>query len=290
MRISITPIIIEKCMHEKYLHLKSQGLLYLEAKEELRNRLARHPLFYHLELTIGVLLILIEEKKIRFHDTHEGNFCTDILFKLVDETSGFLGCLNQGSFYSSLHHTRALVELHATIQFCFATDKKNMFEKYYMYTKVRRHILFLDATHGSNSWNLSVSDREFLEKNYGMLDTNALAILGYKDLEQARAKMRKSSNWFISLEELLKHAGESHGATYERLCYFTHFSPLTDRSKQVVFGFPAWWEQTLNLTAYYFLECLIALRSSNYGLDETNKLLEHIHADLAVLALNQKVT
>jgi hypothetical protein len=260
--------------------MNERSLLYIEAKNHLGNQLARNPLFYTCETTIGSLLVLLDEKKLIFESHIAGEFCTDALFKLADEASGFLSCLQQGSFYSSLHHIRALVELYAITHYCLQNNQTRIFNRYQAYNKVRRHILFLDSQNGTNPWHLTPADLEFLKKNYETLDIALVHEAGFKDLEQARSKIKRSSNWLINLEELLKHAGEFHFTTYEQLCYYTHFSPLSNRSKQAAFGFPLWWEQTLHLTAYYIAQIVTLLAQAPYSTPSTKQLLQDMHKNL----------
>lgn len=272
-------------MSEQYQNINELRLLYAHANNSIRMSLAKNNLFTQFETVVGSLLILVTKKKLVFENSAGGNFCSDMFLKLLDESSAYLGCLIQASFYGSFHHTRALVELFATAKFCLTSTDTSIFAKYHTYNKIRRHILFLDSKHGSNTWNLSPTDQVFLEKNYGTIDQHALDLFGFKNIEQARLKISKSSNWFISIGELLTKAGQQHVTIYERLCYYTHFSPLTDRSKQVVIGFPHWTEQALYITVYYFLESLILLRDSTYAQPLTKKLLRELAASLGTITI-----
>jgi len=275
-------------MNEQNQNIQELDILYAHANNNIRMGLAQNILFKKFETVVGALLVLLTHKKLSFENTQSGSFCSDVFLKLLDESSAYLGCLNQASFYSSFHHTRALVELFATARFCLNSSDTKIFEKYHTYNKIRRHILFLDSIHGSNSWNLSSTDQAYLKKNYGTIDQQSLALFGFKNIEQARLKISKSSNWFISIGELLKNAGEQHVATYERLCYYTHFSPLTDRSKQIVMGFPHWAEQAIYITAYYFLETINLLRDSPHTPHETQKLLREIPTHLGIINTEPK--
>jgi hypothetical protein len=262
-------------------------LLYRYRQIDIVEFLSKNKLFYELETAMGKIILLMQDNKLKFLDTQSGRFTEEVFCKIVDETTGFIGCFKQGSFYSSLHHSRALIELYSTIVYCLSSQgiEKNVLELFDKYNVLRRHILFLEINDGNNYMNFSKENQQLLKDNYSSIDTNILEIFEYKNINEARKKMKNSSNWvpshIIKFNKIIEKAGVIHMANYEKLCYYAHFSPLTNRRNNIMFGLRNDWEEMLTITADYSFKCYAFMRDIP-DLDIASKqLLEEVFIDLS---------
>lgn len=261
-------------------------VLYRVSQIDLADFLSKNKLFYDLETVMGNLILLIQDRKLQFSADSGGLFAHGIVFKILDETTGFLGCIKQGSFYSAFHHSRALIELYAIINYCFSKEGQNsgalvLFEQYKV---LRRHVLYLELEDGNNQWNFSEENKQFFKKNYSSLDPKILEVFKFKNIEEARKEIKLSSSWLprkiIRFNEMIEKAGIPHSANYEKLCYYAHFSPLSDRTQKSSFGLPDWWEEMLTITADYTFKCYAFVHNTNYITDESKQLLNEVFSKL----------
>jgi len=163
------------------------GLSYRVAMELLEGKLLENKIFSDFENIIGSLAILTEEDKLCFSEDAEGYLASEVLFRILDEGMGFLGCVKQGGFYASLHHLRSLIELFAVANYSFSQEgyEGKMSEAFVAFKELRRHLLYLDE---QNSWGFS--DEQLLElKKYKEISQKTLNACGYKDIEEDREKL-----------------------------------------------------------------------------------------------------
>ena len=176
-----------------------------------------------------------------------------------------------------------MLEVFVTIKYCFSEEgqQNKTLELFKAYRSVRRHLFYLDIKYGINSWNISKETEQFLEENYSLLDPMILQKLNYKSIEEAKKDVQKLP-WLgkISMTKLVKESGTIEQANYEKLCHYVHFSPLPERSKGIIVGFPSWWEEMLIVTVNYVLKSYLLLRESPYVDKKTKEELKDILAKL----------
>ena len=75
------------------------------------------------ELTLR-LMHALETKQLQATDELSEEFFNSMMCKLVNECLGFVGCLKNGADLAAYHHTRAVWELYAALNYALGDDSK----------------------------------------------------------------------------------------------------------------------------------------------------------------------
>lgn len=267
-------------------------LAFLQYQVAAEEKLRKNDLFYEYEICSGRALLALQDNKIEFL-SHGGSFFEDAFLKSIDESTGFIGCLKMGSFRASFHHSRALIELYATVSFCLSEEgqSKGMFERYERYVELELCRMARALESGVPCWDFSDSHKRILKETHLTPPLDALKAFGYQTMEkyEENLKVRTSKSWMggITLSELLSKLEGIHGRNHEKSCNFTHFSALIKRSKVLQWGLPHWWEQLLMATAKYSLDIYIFLRGAGCFSETSIVTLDEIYLKLGRQLIDQ---
>lgn len=102
------------------------------------------------ELTIR-LMHALESKQLQASDEDSQEFFNTMMCKLVNECLGFIGCLKAGTDLAAYHHTRAVWELYAALNYTLGDDKQrakrlkrfnefHALQQYIHYTETRQQL------------------------------------------------------------------------------------------------------------------------------------------------------
>ena len=237
-----------------------KNLTLQEYQSEIQFFLQRHQLFCGLETYIDNIISSMKDIMIVFNDDNIGLFSEDILRKVLYESSGFLGDLQQGDFFASLHHFRALIELYASAFYCFSDEgkKRKMIEKYLYFPKA----FFYQKLHVESSYlGLNQEKIDKLKKEYEKFEPVLSSLFNLK-------KRIRSWRGGLSIEDLLAKLPSIHSKNFEVACHCTHLSPLLAHSKRGLWGFPYYWDYILFDVITYVLDCSLLIVQQNCIDDE----------------------
>lgn len=151
------------------------------------------------------------------------SFVNVSLFRLIQESKGYIQCLKNEAYFSSFHHARALIENFALVKFISSgsKDEANLkLERWKEFPKVKAHIFHLNNTENYYGQPSESQIQKWIE----------LYKLNTKN-DQIK-ELRKVANAFCSYpikwtSEVIGGLGESYLGTYRLLSNLTHPSPLT---------------------------------------------------------------
>ena len=271
----------------KCMTMNSDDLIFLQYQQSVNDFLWSNDLFQSFEICIGNILLSIQDKKITFQDSDEGIFCEDILKKILDESSAFLGTLKTGAFYGSFHHPRALIELYASAAYCFSEKgaEKDMLKRYISFTKV---FFYQKLQTHKSFWGLSQEQMNDLKQKYSNLDSKTQKIFGLNPLKDK--KTIKSWRGGASIEDLLNELPPIHGENFEKTCHFTHLSSLRNRSEMQSWGLPNYWEQMLIQTAKYAFDTYVLIREKDSINEDGKKIIDNCWSYVAPALLKRLPT
>jgi hypothetical protein len=202
--------------------MKTDDLIFSIYQQDVQDFLWENDLTRSFEICMGNILLAIQDKKITFNnDSDEGIFCEDILIKILDEGVGFLETLKTGAFYSSFHHSRALIELYASTAYCFSDKGKEqrMLKRYISFTRV---FIFQKLQNHTEFWGLNQEQMGNLKQKFSKLDSETQELFGLHSSKNK--KTIKSWKGGLSIKDLLKELPQIHSDNYEKACHFTHLS------------------------------------------------------------------
>ncbi|MGL5625964.1 MAG: hypothetical protein ACRDDW_00395 [Candidatus Rhabdochlamydia sp.] len=259
--------------------------------ETLEKQLDSNCFFYRFESTLGRMYQALEDKKINTNNTNQEIFCNDIFCKILDEGAGFISCLKSSSFFSALHHTRALIEIYSLVSKSFSNEinfEKHL-NRYINFKKVIIYNRIQEQIRGINNWGLS---QEFIEQNNNIHPDSLkkhFKISSRKDLSKIKSWTGKAK-----IKDFLSSLpSENYINNYDVLCYYTH--PTGFRNRDVVGGskLPSSWEESLFATAKYFFDSLSCLTETNFlsksSKDSVREILYDIVGDLHAKFVSKKI-
>lgn len=235
--------------------------LYLE---NLQMQQAKSNLYVEYKQAIKKLQHVLFKKYIHFENTANQNFAKEVFYRIMEESLAYLGDLREGTFFAANHHTRALLELNATVEYVLSTaGKENKFiERFHLFP----HLAFYKVFHNHQDALLKLSEdicKEFLS-DYKDLHPEIFNAFG----KQSEEKLLKLSCWQgnAKIDHLFQGCTHPHiiKADYAKLCLFTHISSICRRSETEVFPeFCETTERMLLITVRYAIFSYLSIKQEN---------------------------
>ncbi len=225
---------------------------------------------------------ILEELESEFPAGIAGVFAKEVIHRLMEESSGYIGDLKQGAFFASNHHTRALMELYATtVLMNSETGKKKRFlERFIRFPEIEFHKIYQKHKDSILDIPDEIPKKYFSE--YAELKDDLLEIFDKKTKDD----LLKMNNWRgnCNIENLLQilPCSEVHKKNYDKLCLFIHISSFTRSSETELFPtFSSINELMLAVTIKYAIDSYFYLRNEKF-FDETSiKKLDEVFSPIA---------
>ncbi len=253
--------------------------LYLE---NLQMELSKSDLYVEFKQAIKTLQYAFYKQYIQFEISVNQSFAKEIFYRIMEESLAYLGNLRDGIFFAGKHHTRALLELNASVEYVLSkTGKEKKFiERFHLYS----HLAFYKVFHQHDDAFLKLSEdicKEFFA-DYNELRPEVFDAFG----EQSEEKLLKLSCWqgnvkIANLFEMCTHP-DMIKADYAKLCLFTHISSLCRRSETEVFPkFCETTERMLLITVRYAVFTYVSIKQEGLLDFVTQDKLDGIFLPLA---------
>ena len=199
------------------------------------------------ELTIR-LMHALESKQLKPPDEESEEFFNTMMCKLVNECLGFIGCLKAGADLAAYHHTRAIWELYAGLNYALGNEKKKS-------KRLRR----FNAFHGLQQYNHYIERAQQLQTKgitqEEFYNTCHVSSESFERLKQSVPEWSKLwevkpedlstiKHWHgkVSIEAMFGMLKEDSNAwnMYGFFCHGTHLSPSARRMTNGLrlIGFP----------------------------------------------------
>lgn len=242
------------------------GLHYRLCKETtLREILIESDSYWALQIFTNKLQKLYNDGTLEF-SSYNGSFAKDVIFKVLDANLGLLGCLKSGAFYPTFHHLRFIMELYATIRYCFSgeSEKVKRMAKYLLFSELE-----LCKMIKRNKEGAGLLLGEEVVQIYETADENVLKIFNttYEQIEIVKKWHQEKSD-----ETLINMLGVEFTKHYENFSHHAHFSSLRFRSDLPTLGFPKHWQEITTLAFHYGL-CIIYSIINNDLLNQNSKTI-----------------
>jgi len=248
--------------------------------------LRQNDLFVAFEGAVSKLMVLSSKKEISFLSSNEGAFAKEVIHRLLEESSGYIGDLKQGAFFPAKHHIRALLELYATTAIVDSEKgrKKRFLERFIRFPEIEFYKIY--QKHKDSILDLPQEILENYLHRYADLKDDLLVIFNKK----TKADLLRMKSWRgnCNIENLLSmlQSNEVHIKNYDKLCLFTHFSSFTRCSESELFPtFSAEDEQMLALTFKYAIDSYFNLRNERFFDETAIKKLDDVFSPLAPVLL-----
>jgi hypothetical protein len=211
---------------------------------------------------VSKLMVLSANKGVDFFDSNGGVFAKEVIHRLLEEASGYIGDLKQGAFFAAKHHARALMELYAVTALVNSEvgKKKRFLERFIRFPEIEFYKIY--KKHKDSILDLTEEIREDFFCQYAELKDDLLKIFNKKSKDE----LLKMETWRgnCNIENLLRMLpnNEVHIKNYDKLCLFTHFSSFTRCSETELFPkFTAGDEQMLAVSIKYAIDSYFFLRN-----------------------------
>jgi len=236
---------IENALYLKNLQMElEESDLYVEFRQVIRK--LRHAFF---------------KNDIQFENSANQNFAKEVFYRIMEESLAYLGSLRDGTFFAANHHTRALLELNATVEYVLSKPgkEKEFIERFHLFP----HLAFYKVFHKHHDALLKLSEdicKEFFF-DYNELHSEIFDAFGKNSEEE----LLKLSCWqggakIATLFQMCTHP-EIVKADYSKLCLFTHFSSICRRSQLEVFPkFCKTTERMLLITVRYAVFSYVSIK------------------------------
>lgn len=264
---------------------KDPWLIYCLYRNQMENTLMRNDLFVSFESLISKLMVLSGKKEIVYSESNEGIFAKKVIYRLLEESSGYIADLKNGAFFASSHHTRALIELYATTVIVDSENgrKKRFLERFIRFPEVEYYKIY--QKHKDSLLDLP---EELLDKffhQYSELKDDLLIVFNKKTKDELLEMQSWRGN--CNIENLLeKLPDKTHMKNYDRLCLFTHFSSFARRSETELFPtFTPSNEEMLTITIKYAVDSYFYLRDKKYFREITIEQLDEVFSAVAPFLL-----
>lgn len=240
------------------------GLCYRLCKATtLRETLIESDSYWALQIFTNKLQKLYNDGTIEFA-SYQGSFAQDVIFKILDANLGLLGCLKSGAFYASFHHLRFIMELYASIRYCFSNESEKLkrMAKYLFFREIELCKMIKRNKEGSG-----ILLSKEITKKYENVDDSVLNIFNvtYEEIETVRKWHQEKSD-----ESLIEMLGTGFVKHYEDFSHHAHFSSLRFRSDLPTLGFPKYWQE-IPMLAFHYGICIIYSIINNDLVKENSK-------------------
>lgn len=249
---------------------------------QMEKTLRQNDLFVAFEGLVSKLMVLLANEGVDFFDSNEGVFAKEVIHRLLEEASGYIGDLKQGAFFAAKHHTRALMELYAVTALVDSEigKKKRFLERFIRFPEIEFYKIY--KKHKDSILNLPEEIREEFFYQYGELKDDLLKIFNKKSKDELLEIETWRGN--CNIENLLRMLpkNEVHIKNYEKLCLFTHFSSFTRRAETELFPkFTAGDEQMLTVSIKYAMDSYFFLRKEKFFNKTVIKKLDEVFSSIA---------
>lgn len=232
---------------------------------QLNSALCESKLFTACQKLTQDLRLLLNKVDSNFYDNDEGIFSKQIIYRILEELLGCIGCLKEGAFRASRPHMRALLELFATTVLIDNDSKNNNKKKYLKRFNRFDEIEYYKIYHKHNDAIVDLPEKNLL-KPFEELHDELLSIFNKKTKEELLKMKSWTGNCKITqLVNQLTHQ-KVELKNYRILCLFVHCSPLIKYSTTHLFReFNTTEEEMLGRTIAYVLHIFTYLKERKFA-------------------------
>jgi hypothetical protein len=246
---------------QPYSDVDMENSLYLE---DLQMQLAKSDLYVEYKQAIRKLQYALYKNYIQFGNSAKQNFAKEVFYRIMEESLAYLADLREGTFFAANHHTRALLELNATVEYVLskAGKEKKFIERFHLFP----HVTFYKVFHKCDDALLKLSEdicKEFFS-DYNELHPEMFDAFGISSHE----KLLKLPSWqgnvkIADLFQMCTHP-EIIKSDYAKLCLFTHISSICRRSETEIFPkFCETTERMLLITIRYAIFSYLCIKQED---------------------------
>ncbi len=247
----------------------------------MKKNLKENELFLAFENVIDTLGVLLHKQEIVFLNSPEGIFAKEVIFRLYEESLGYLADFREGAFFASNHHTRALSELFATVVLISSdkNNKKRYLERFIRFPEIEFYKIYHRHEDSVLDLNSEILEKYF--KKYAELNDDLLEIFNKKNKDELLTMESWRGN--CNIEKLFEKLPDNkvHSKNYGKLCQFVHISSFVRRSETGLFPvFTLNNELMLAITVKYVFDSYVYIRDQRFFDEENIRRLDEVFSPI----------
>ena len=204
---------------------------YSKAQDVTMRLLSQTTLPKFEELTLR-LMHGLETKQLKSFDEQSEEFFNTMMCKLTNECLGFIGCLKAGADLAAYHHTRAVWELYAAMNYTLGDDSKRdiRLQRFNEFHSLQQHNHYLERSKQLSENKISKEEFDHTchvsREKYEMLKQNVSKWSMLWDVKEE--KLSTIKHWHgRTIQAMFDTLDEDSNTSdmYGYFCHGTHLSP-----------------------------------------------------------------
>lgn len=250
--------------------------------EDLQVQLEKSDLYVEFNKAIKKLRHLLHHNHVQFDGSAEQSFGKEVIYRVMEESLAYLGDLRQGTFFAANHHSRALLEQYAIMEYVFSDDgrKNNFLHRFHTFPRLAFHKVFHQHEDAFLKFSKDVCDDYFAD--YNDLDEEIFNIFGTSNYEKLlKLRTWRGNTQIANLFEKCPKPDQIK-SNYAKLCLFTHVSSICRRSELELFPkFSKSTEVMLLITVMYAVFSYVCIKQEELFDYVVQDKLDDIFLELA---------